>query len=55
MGESDAAFHVVCRDCKKEEIAGSERDARVAAADHRSVADHRVQFDRIDAGARGVR
>jgi len=52
MGDSNSTYHVVCRDCRTEEVVRSRRDAKLAAVDHRTVADHRVEFDRIDRQSR---
>lgn len=48
MGDAETAYHVVCRECRTEELARSEQDARRVADDHVSTADHRVAVARVE-------
>lgn len=48
MGDAEATFHVVCRECETEELTDSKRAARRVAADHESTADHRVAVGRVE-------
>ena len=48
MGDAKTRYHVVCRECKTEELTPSEQDAKRVADDHESTADHRVDIGRVD-------
>jgi len=42
-----ATYHLVCRNCKYEQIIESADAARQQATDHEAITDHRIAFKQV--------
>ena len=47
MATNSETFHVVCRDCRSEELVASAEAAEAQATEHAESTDHAVAFGRI--------
>lgn len=48
MGHHSGVFHVVCRECREEDLLDSRQAAETLATRHAESADHRVAYRRIE-------